>query len=41
MYDSGMYEGAPFILPMGMNVIGMVYNKEVLKENWEVPKTIK
>ena len=41
MYDSGMYEGSLYSLPMGMNVIGMVYNKEVLKENnWEVPKTV-
>ena len=41
MYDSGLYDGSLYSLPMGMNVIGMVYNKEVLEENnWEVPTTV-
>ena len=41
MYDSGVYEGSLYSLPMGMNIIGMVYNKNVLAENgWEVPTTV-
>lgn len=41
MYDSGMYNGSLYSLSMGLNVIGMVYNKEVLEENnWEVPATV-
>lgn len=41
MYDSGVYEDSLYFLPMGLNVIGMVYNKEVLKaNNWEVPETV-
>nr|WP_305136928.1 ABC transporter substrate-binding protein [uncultured Schaedlerella sp.] len=41
MYDSGVYEDSLYFLPMGLNVIGMVYNKEVLEENhWEVPETV-
>ena len=41
MYDSGVYEGSLYSLPMGMNIIGMVYNKNVLEENgWAVPTTV-
>lgn len=41
MYDSGVYDGSLYFLPMGLNVIGMVYNKQVLEENnWEVPTTV-
>lgn len=41
MYDSGIYQDSLYSLPMGMNIIGMVYNKEVLEENnWEVPTTV-
>lgn len=41
MYDSGVYEGSLYSIPMGMNIIGMVYNKDVLEENgWEVPTTV-
>lgn len=41
MYDSGVYEGSLYSLSMGMNVIGMVYNKDVLEENgWSVPTTV-
>ena len=41
MYDSGVYEDSLYFLPMGLNVIGMVYNKEVLDANdWEVPETV-
>lgn len=41
MYDSGLYEDSLYSLPMGMNVIGMIYNKDVLEENnWEVPTTV-
>jgi maltose-binding protein MalE len=30
MYDSGVYEGSLYTVPMGMNAVGMVYNKDVL-----------
>ena len=41
MYDSGVYNGSLYSLPMGMNIIGMVYNKQVLEENgWSVPTTV-
>lgn len=41
MYDSGVYEGSLYSLPMGMNIIGMVYNKQVLDANgWSVPTTL-
>ena len=41
MYDSGVYEGSLYSLPMGMNIIGMVCNKNVLEENgWAVPTTV-
>lgn len=41
MYDSGIYDGSLYSLPMGMNIIGMVYNKQVLEENnWKVPTTV-
>lgn len=41
MYDSGVYEGSLYTVPMGMNSIGMIYNKQVLEENgWEVPTTV-
>lgn len=41
MYDSGVYEGSLYSLPMGMNISGMVYNKQVLEENgWSVPTTL-
>lgn len=40
LYDSGVYQGSLYSLPMGMNVIGMVYNRDVLEENgWDVPTT--
>ena len=41
MYDSGVYEGSLYTVPMGMNAVGMVYNKDVLAANgWEVPTTV-
>lgn len=41
MYDSGVYNGSLYTVPMGMSAIGMVYNKAVLEENgWEVPATV-
>lgn len=41
MYDSGVFEGSLYSIPMGMNIIGMVYNKAVLAENgWDVPTTV-
>ena len=41
MYDSGVYEGSLYTVPMGMNAVGMVYNKDVLEANgWEVPTTV-
>lgn len=41
MYDSGVYNGSLYSIPMGMNIIGMVYNKDVLEENgWAVPTTV-
>lgn len=41
MYDSGVYNGSLYSIPMGMNIIGMVYNKQVLEENgWSVPTTV-
>lgn len=41
MYDSGVYQDSLYCLPMGLNVIGMVYNKQVLEENnWKVPTTV-
>lgn len=41
MYDSGVYEGSLYSLPMGVNIIGMVYNKQVLDANgWSVPTTL-
>ena len=41
MYDSGVYDGSLYSLPMGMNFTGIVYNKKVLEENgWSVPTTL-
>lgn len=41
MYDSSVYEGSLYSIPMGMNIIGMVYNRQVLEANgWEVPTTV-
>lgn len=39
MYDSSTVNGKLYSIPMGLNVIGMVYNEKVLKDNgWEVPQ---
>ncbi len=41
MYDSGCVDGSLYDLAMGMNVIGIVYNKDVLEEHgWSVPTTM-
>ena len=41
MYDSSMYQDSLYSIPMGMNIIGMVYNKAVLEANgWSVPTTV-
>lgn len=41
MYDSGTVDGKLYSVPMGLNVIGMIYNKRVLDENgWKVPTTL-
>lgn len=41
MYDSGVVDGSLYTVPMGMNAVGMVYNKDVLAANgWEVPTTV-
>lgn len=38
MYDSSTMNGKLYSIPMGLNVIGMVYNEKVLHDNgWEVP----
>lgn len=40
MYDSSTIDGKLYSIPMGLNVIGMVYNEKVLRDNgWEVPTT--
>jgi raffinose/stachyose/melibiose transport system substrate-binding protein len=42
MYDSSMVQGKLYSIPMGLNVIGIVYNKAVLDKNgWAVPRTLK
>jgi len=41
MYDSGTVNGKLYSIPMGLNIIGIVYNKRVLDENgWQVPATL-
>lgn len=41
MYDSSTVDGRLYSIPMGLNVIGMVYNRSVLEENgWTVPTTL-
>ncbi|MCC2874896.1 ABC transporter substrate-binding protein [Lachnoclostridium pacaense] len=41
MYDSSTVEGRLYSIPMGLNVIGMVYNRRVLEDNgWSVPSTL-
>lgn len=41
MYDSGTVNGKLYSVPMGLNVIGIVYNQRVLDENgWAVPSTL-
>lgn len=41
MYNSGTVNNKLYSVPMGLNVIGMVYNKRVLDENgWAVPTTL-
>lgn len=41
MYDSGTINGKLYSIPMGLNVIGVVYNKQVLEDNgWAVPTTM-
>lgn len=41
LYESSTVEGKLYSIPMGLNVIGMVYNKKVLEQNgWSVPTTI-
>ena len=41
MYNSGVVNGSLYTVPMGMNAVGMVYNKDVLAAyGWEVPTTV-
>ena len=41
MYESSKVKGSLYTIPVGLNAIGMFYNKKVLDDNgWAVPETL-